>query len=78
MPRGDGATTRQIEAAPEGAVFIWCNNRMDYIMPLVTRLRRQNLCVEPLSVLSHGARSKTPRRPPSMTLTVNPWDRGDA
>jgi hypothetical protein len=28
--RGTGRTARQMKAAPIGAVFVWCNDRLDY------------------------------------------------
>lgn len=28
--RGTGRTTRQLQTAPEGAVYVWCNGCLDY------------------------------------------------
>lgn len=43
MARRDGATTRQMEAAPKGAVFIWCNGKTDYAVLLARKLGREDL-----------------------------------
>lgn len=28
--RGTGRTTRQLQSAPLGAIYVWCNERLDY------------------------------------------------
>lgn len=41
--RGTGITTRQMQAAPLGAVFIWCNSALDYPRALARRTGRADL-----------------------------------
>jgi len=42
MARQTGATTKQIEAAPKGAVFVWCNGHTDYASLSGLPLRKGN------------------------------------
>jgi hypothetical protein len=46
MPRGDGATTRQMESAPKGSIFVWCNGHTDYPRKLAKKINRDDLVVE--------------------------------
>ena len=47
--RGNGATTRQIENAPHGAVFVWCNGDLSYPKHIAHKLGRGDLeIVSPL------------------------------
>ncbi len=46
MARGDGATTKQIQQAPPGAIFVWCNGHVDYPQELAKRLGRSDLRIE--------------------------------
>ena len=46
MDRGAGATTKQIEAAPKGAVFVWCNGHTDYAIRLAQKIGREDLRIE--------------------------------
>lgn len=41
--RGDGKTTRAMQAAPRGAVYIWCNGYLDYPTELARKLGRIDL-----------------------------------
>lgn len=41
--RGTGRTTRQMQQAPIGAVYIWCNNLLDYPKRLADKLGRSDL-----------------------------------
>lgn len=41
--RGTGRTTRQIKNAPNGAIFVWCNNRIDYPERLASELGRDDI-----------------------------------
>lgn len=41
--RGTGRTTKQMKAAPQGAVFVWCNNHLDYPRRLAEKLGRGDL-----------------------------------
>jgi hypothetical protein len=43
MDRQTGATTGQMEAAPQGAVFVWCNRHLDYPDALAKKLGRSDL-----------------------------------
>jgi hypothetical protein len=43
MTRGDGATSRQMQGAPFGAVYIWCNHHLDYPKALAASLGRADL-----------------------------------
>lgn len=47
----DGATTRQMREAPQGAVFVWCNSHLHYPKALASALGRKDLDVQPLSWL---------------------------
>lgn len=49
--RQTGRTTRQMNDAPLGAVFVWCNSRTSYPMALAKTLGRDDLVVRPLSWL---------------------------
>ena len=41
--RGEGITTRQMKAAPNGALFIWCSEQLDYPRQLACELNRADL-----------------------------------
>ncbi len=41
--RLNGKTTRQMQAAPLGAVYVWCNTRLDYPLHLAQYLGRTDL-----------------------------------
>jgi len=41
--RGTGRTTEQIQRAPRGAVFVWCNGHLDYPQSLAFKLGRLDL-----------------------------------
>jgi len=41
--RGDGKTTRQMLAAPEGAYYIWVNANTSYPKSLARKLHREDL-----------------------------------
>lgn len=43
--RGSGRTTRQMQEAPVGAVFIWVSARTDYAIHLADRIDRQDLSI---------------------------------
>lgn len=53
--RGSGRTTRQMENAPIGAVFVWCNDHIDWPKRLALSIQRSDLKILRLSVLDHGA-----------------------
>ena len=72
--RGTGLTTQQMNEAPPGAVFVWCNGALYYPQTLARKLGRDDLTVRPLSwlrpcnvmgrdfagvVLDHAARPST-------------------
>ena len=41
--RGDGTTTRQMEASPKGAIYVWCNGQLDYPRRLAEKIGRNDL-----------------------------------
>jgi len=43
MERATGETTRQMEAAPQGAIFIWCNGQLSYPIDLASKIGRSDL-----------------------------------
>jgi hypothetical protein len=43
MARGDGETTRQMQEAPQGAVFVWCNDSLDYPRHVAAKVGRTDL-----------------------------------
>ena len=45
MDRGTGATTQQMQDAPKGAVFVWCNNRLEYPRALARKIGRDDLSI---------------------------------
>jgi len=47
--RGTGRTTKQIQTAPHGAVFVWCNSFLDYPTSLAQKLNRTDLIIIRLS-----------------------------
>lgn len=49
--RGTGLTTQQMNEAPPGAVFVWCNGALYYPQALARKLGRDDLTVRPLSWL---------------------------
>lgn len=60
--RGTGATTRQMKAAPRGAIFIWCNEYLHYPRLLARHLGREDLHIHEKSVLD-GVRLRGLRVP---------------
>lgn len=53
--RGSGRTTRQMQAAPIGSLFVWCTPRLDYPRHLARQLGRDDLRIVSPSVLDFGA-----------------------
>lgn len=51
--RGTGRTTKQILAAPQGAVFVWTNAYLSYPKHLAFSLGRQDLLIVPPLWLEH-------------------------
>ncbi len=51
--RGEGATTKQMMDAPQGAFYLWCNDNMAYPRNLAHSLQRDDLRVMPLSWLRY-------------------------
>lgn len=43
MARGEGTTTRQMQEAPQNAVFIWCNDVLEYPRRVAARIGRTDL-----------------------------------
>lgn len=60
MARGDGATTRQMQAAPKGSLFVWVNGALSYPRTLAIRLERTDLeIVSPFDLEHDKLRGKT-------------------
>lgn len=57
--RGTGRTTRAMQAAPHGAVYVWCHDNTSYARDLARKLGRTDLhIVGPSDVVrrhAHGA-----------------------
>lgn len=49
--RRTGRTAEQLNNAPKGAVFVWCNDRIAYPRDLADSLERKDITVRPLSWL---------------------------
>ena len=49
--RGTGKTTQQLNSAPHGAVFVWCNGQIGYPQQLARSLGRTDIQVKPKSWL---------------------------
>jgi hypothetical protein len=47
--RGTGRTTKQMQDAPQGAIFVWCNEHTDYPRRLAKHLGRADLRIAPKS-----------------------------
>ena len=43
MERGTEETTRQMKAAPQGAIFVWCNGQLSYPKSLAQKIGRGDL-----------------------------------
>lgn len=52
--RGSGITTRQMREAPQGAVYLWCNNHLSYPRELARHLGRTDLRIVGPSWLENG------------------------
>ena len=59
MARGEGTTTQQMEAAPKGAVFVWCNGHTDYAVRLARKIDREDLQIKSPAWLDDGWRGVT-------------------
>ena len=56
MERQCGRTTQQIETAPPGSVFVWCNQHLEYPIRLARQLGRHDLRIVSPAFLGHGCR----------------------
>ena len=54
--RGTGRTTKQMQDAPQGAIFVWCNNRASYARELARKIGRADLQIEPRNFLESDRR----------------------
>lgn len=43
ITRGDGTTTKQMQEAPRGAIFVWCNGHLSYPRDLARHLGRDDI-----------------------------------
>ena len=41
--RGSGRTTKAMREAPQGALYIWCNDRTEYAKQLACKIGRNDL-----------------------------------
>ena len=58
--RGTGITTRQMKNAPQNAVFVWVNSRLDYPKSLAREIGRNDLeIVSPQWLEGHGYFGRT-------------------
>lgn len=46
--RGSGRTTRQMQDAPIGGIFVWVNSMVSYPKSLARHLGRDDLVIQPL------------------------------
>jgi hypothetical protein len=44
--RGTGRTTKQMQEAPKGAIFVWCAQDLTYPQSLVRQIKREDLVLE--------------------------------
>ena len=66
---GTGRTTRQIQDAPQGATFIWCNRHLDYVPRLARHLGRSDLKIVGIDYANGRDRSAFFRsRPPAVEI----------
>lgn len=56
--RGTGQTTKQMERAAKGAVFIWCNQYLEYPKRLARDIGRHDLRIFGPEVFSSHGREK--------------------
>lgn len=56
MKRGTGETTRQLQRAPVGSYFVWCNHHLDYPVKLAQSLGRKDIHIVSPSWLERGWR----------------------
>lgn len=56
MERLSGSTTRQMEDAPQNAIFIWCNSDTYYPKRLAEKLGRKDLRIKSPDWLDYGWR----------------------
>jgi hypothetical protein len=80
--RGSGKTTRAMQAAPKGAVFVWVNHHLDYPKALARHLGREDLkIVSPEWIEDHrwaGLDMTGLIRDPDTRFTDAQWDRWHA
>ena len=43
MKRGTGRTTKQMQDAPKGAVFVWCNSNIAWPRDLARKIGREDI-----------------------------------
>lgn len=46
--RSTGKTTEQLQDAPKGAIFVWCNDNVMYAQDLRAHLKRNDITIMPL------------------------------
>lgn len=49
--RQTGRTTQQLKDAPQGAIFVWCNGRVDYPQNIARDMGRDDIRIKPFSWL---------------------------
>lgn len=55
MSRRTRRTTKQLECAPKGAVFLWCNADTEYPKRLARRIGREDINIQGKHVLGNCA-----------------------
>lgn len=82
MARGDGTTSRQMENAPYGALFVWPNEVLDYPRALANHLGRGDLEIVGPSALKYYEQRLAGRQFSGVvldhatgeSLTLREWD----
>jgi hypothetical protein len=60
MTRQTGVTTQQMQEAPRGALYVWCNASTDYARKLAQRIKRPDLVIRSPRWLVDNADGYTP------------------
>lgn len=72
-----GKTRQQLRDAPQGAVFVWCNNHTEYPMRLARQLGRTDIKVVSLQWLLDRRFLSADRRYVVIDHATFEWDRVD-
>lgn len=76
--RGSGNTTRAMQAAPKGAVFVWCTSDLSYPKALAAHLGRDDLKIVGASWIQdqrwQGLQLKALVKDPDLHFTSEQWE----